>query len=334
MPGDGERAGIAEPGLVGTFRNEESAVTTKAMYWLSKLPARPRPSRRRVRENLLGWLFIAPNMIWVAVFTLYPLYDSLRLSFREWNPIGVDKYVGIANYRELAHDWVFILSYKNALYYAALTISMGLIWAIATSLAVQNVRWRAFFRAVFFLPTVTSSVAIAVFWGWMYQPDSGLVNGMLRGLGISGPNWLGNTTWAMPAVSLVVVWMNTGYWMVIFLAGLLDIPQVYVEAAKVDGASSWQVFRHIVLPMLTPTIFYYLTNALITVWLMFDLVYVMTGGGPANATLLPALHLYNTAWRQFNMGYASAMAWVMALIVLAVTGLHFGLARRWVTYER
>jgi len=295
---------------------------------------RKRISRRQLRENVVGWLFIAPNWIWILVFTAYPLYASLRLSFREWNPIGVDNFVGLANYSRLLDDWVFRLAYKNALYYALLTVPTGLIWGIVIAIAVQNIRWKGFIRALYFVPTITSGVAIAVFWGWIYNPDYGLLNGLLRMVSIQGPHWLGYTKWAMPAVSLVVVWAGTGYWMVVFLAALLDIPKEYLDAARVDGASSWQTLWRVTLPLLTPTIFYYLTMAVITVWGAFDLVFVMTKGGPANATLMPALHMYNEAWTQLRMGYASAMAWVMGIIIFTLTMIHFAISRRWVHYGR
>jgi multiple sugar transport system permease protein len=234
----------------------------------------------------------------------------------------------------LFKDKLFLLAYKNALVYALYTVVAGLIWGIGTALALQNLKWRGFFRALYFLPTITSSVAVAMFWSLIYQPDTGLLNSLLRYIGISGPNWLVQTNTAMIAVSVVVVWVGTGYWMVIFLAGLLDIPAEYIDAAKVDGASSWQVFWYVTIPQLTPTIFYYLTNALITVWSSFDIIYVMTSGGPANATLMPALHLYNMAWRELRMGYASAMAWVMAIIIFILTALFFKFSNLWVHYER
>lgn len=299
---------------------------------------RPQPTRRvspqKIRDNIAGWLFIAPAMLWVLVFTAYPLVYSFYLSFRDWNPLFQDEYVGLANYEALFRDAVFIQSYKNALIYAALTIPAGLIWGIAVALAVQNIRGRGFFRALYFLPTVTSTIAIAVFWSLIYQQDYGLLNSLLRAAGIQGPNWLGNTSWAMLSISIVVVWAGTGFWMIVFLAGLLDIPGEYYEAAKVDGASSLQALRYITLPLLTPTIFFYLTNALISVWVQFELPFVMTSGGPANSTMMPALHLYNEAWGQLRMGYASAMAWVMTAVILVLTALHFGLSRRWVRYDR
>jgi multiple sugar transport system permease protein len=291
-------------------------------------------SRRRAGDNIAGWLFIAPNILWVGVFTAYPLLSSFVLSFREWNPVGVNKYVGLANYQELLSDWVFLLAYKNALVYALITVPAGLVWGIALALALQNARGRLVFRALYFLPTITSGVAIAIMWAWVLNADFGLLNGVLRLIGVSGPNWLGDSRWALPSVSGVVVWHGTGYWMIIFLAALLDVPQEYVDAARVDGANRLQTFRHVTLPMLTPSIFYYLTNALITVWIAFELPFVMTGGGPANATLMPAQHLYQVGWQEFRMGYASALAWVMASLIFVFTALHFALARRWVHYGR
>lgn len=291
-------------------------------------------SRRVLMDNISGWLFILPVLLSVLIFTLYPLVESFRLSFRKWSPLGVDEYVGLANYQALLHDKVFLQSYKNALLYAAITIPLGLVWGIGVALALQNIKWRGFFRALYFLPTVTSIVAVATVWRLIYEADYGLLNNLLAIFNIEGPNWLGHTDWAMLSVSLVVVWLGTGYWMVIFLAGLLDIPKDYLEAAEVDGASFWQSFWHITLPQLTPTIFYYITNALITVWVAFEIVYVMTSGGPANATLMPAVHIYNIAWAELRMGYASAIAWVMAIIIFIMTAIHFAISRRWVHYER
>ena len=302
---------------------------------IQRLVARkPRVSRRVLNDNLAGWLFISPVLASVLLFTVYPLYKSLVLSFREWNPIGVDNYVGIANYAAILKDSLFLKAYKNALVYAFYTVVAGLIWGVATALALQDIKWRGFFRALYFLPTITSSVAVAMFWSLIYQPDSGLLNSLLRYVGISGPNWLAQTNTAMIAVSIVVVWVGTGYWMVIFLAGLLDIPVEYIDAAKVDGANGWQLFWYVTLPQLTPTIFFYLTNAIITVWSAFDIIYVMTDGGPASATLMPALYLYQMAWGELRMGYASALAWVMALIIFFLTAIFFRYSRRWVHYER
>ena len=311
-----------------------STPATRTGFFQRLIHRRIHISRTALRNNVAGWLFLTPILISVLIFTVYPLYRSFLLSFREWNPLGMDKFVGLANYIALSKDFLFVQAYKNALAYALYTVVAGLIWGIATALALQNIKLRGFFRALYFLPTITSSVAVAMFWSLIYQPDSGLLNSLLHYVGIEGPNWLVQTNTAMIAVSIVVVWVGTGYWMVIFLAGLLDIPAEYIDAAKVDGASGWQVFWFVTVPQLTPTIFYYLTNAIITVWVAFDIIYVMTGGGPANATLMPALHLYNTAWRELQMGYASAMAWVMALIIFILTALFFRFSNLWVHYER
>jgi len=184
-----------------------------------------RISKRVLRDNIDGWLFILPVIISLLVFTVYPLSWSLVLSFREWNPLGLDKFVGLANYRAILHDKLLFQSLIHVLVYALYTIPAGLIWGIGVALALQNIRWRGFFRALYFLPTITSSIAISVVWSLIFQPDWGFLNNILRFLGISGPNWLGQTSTAMISVSIVAVWMGTGYWMVIFLAGLLDIPR-------------------------------------------------------------------------------------------------------------
>lgn len=300
----------------------------------SKLFGNGRISKRVFQDNLDGYLFIAPILLSVLVFTVYPLFSSFTLSFKEWNPFGVDRFIGFENYLSVFKDKVFLNSMSNALLYAVYTVLAGLVWGIGVAIALQNVRWRGFFRSLYFLPTVTSNVAVAIFWGLIYQQDYGLLNSILRLVGITGPGWLTHTSWALIAVSIVVVWHGTGYWMVIFLAGLLDIPKEYTEAAKVDGASGWQQLWYITLPQLTPTIFYYLTNALITVWSQFEIVYVMTQGGPANSTMMPAVHLYNVGWQDLNMGKASAIGWVMAIVIFAFTALHFTLSKRWVNYDR
>jgi multiple sugar transport system permease protein len=293
-----------------------------------------RISKRAVRDNIEGWLFILPVVISVGVFTVYPLFWSLILSFREWNPLGQDKFVGLENYQALFKDKLFFLSMRHVLVYALFTIPAGLVWGISVALALQNIRWRGFFRALYFLPTITSSIAISVVWSLIFQPEWGMLNSVLKFFGVIGPNWLGQTNTALISVSFVAVWMGTGYWMVIFLSGLLDIPSDYLDAARVDGASQLQVFRYVTLPQLTPTIFYYITVALISVWTAFDIVYVMTNGGPANSTMMPAVHLYKVAWTHLRMGYASAIAWVMALFIFTITAIHFGFSRRWVSYER
>lgn len=291
-------------------------------------------SKRVLRDNLEGWLFLLPIVVSVIIFTIYPLYESLLLSFREWNPFGVDKYVGLANFTKVFSDRVFLGALKNAVLYALLTVPAGLIWGIGVAILLQNIRWRGFFRSLYFLPTITSSVAVAIFWSLIFQGDYGLLNNSLRLFGITGPPWLTHTNTALLAVSIVVVWHGTGYWMIIFLAGLLDIPQEYLDSAKVDGANFIQTLVFITIPQLTPTIFYYFTNALITVWVQFEIVYVLTQGGPANSTMMPAVHLYNVAWTDLNMGQASAMAWVMAIVIFTLTALNFALSRRWVHYER
>jgi len=212
---------------------------------------------------------------------------------------------------------------------------MGLLWALFIALMLDRVRGEKFFQSIFFLPTVTSSVAIGLFFTWIFQADYGLVNSMLRVLHIDGPNWLGTKEWSMLTVAVVVVWSGTGYWMVVFLAALKSLPVEILEAARIDGANEFTIIRRIKMPLITPTIFYYLTNALITAWYQFELVYTMTpNGGPESSTLLPSAYIFDQGFVQLSMGYASAMAWSMNLVILLITVVHFKLSNRWVNYER
>lgn len=290
---------------------------------------------KRWRDNIAGYGFISINVIWVLIFGAGPIYYSFKLSFHEWNPLGTSIFIGLENYREVLSDWVFGMAFKNALYYALLTIPAGLIFALILAIALSKIRGRLLLRTLYFLPSVCSTVAIGILWKWMYNPDYGLINTLLGYAGIAKePHWLGAPEWAMPAISIVVVWAGYGYWMVIFLAGILGIPQIYYDAASIDGATSWQKFRHITFPLVTPTIFFYLTMSLITVWYQFDFIYVMTGGGPAQSTTMPAYVIYEAAFRDFRMGYACAIAWVMFAIAFIMIGLHILLSKKWTFYGK
>lgn len=289
---------------------------------------------KRWRDNIAGYGFISINLIWVLIFAAWPIYYSFKLSFLEWNPLGTSIFVGLENYREVLDDWVFGTALKNALYYALLTVPGGLIFALGLAIALSKIRGRVVLRVLYFVPAVCSTVAVGVLWRWMYNPDYGLINNLLSHLRIEGPNWLGNPKWAISAISIVVVWAGAGYWMVIFLAGILGIPEVYYDAASIDGAASWQKFRYITLPLITPTIFFYLTMALITVWYQFDFIYVMTAGGPAQSTTMPAYVIYEAAFRDFRMGYACALAWVTFIVAFVMMGLHILLSKKWTFYGK
>ena len=289
---------------------------------------------RTVENNLAAHIFLFPTYFLVGTLLVYPLYESLVLSFYEWSPFS-SEYIGFDNYTEIfEEDWIFLESYINALIYALVTIPLGLVWALLISYLVQEIKYRSIWRAILFLPTITSHVAIGMFWSLILQPEWGVLNRFLNVFNISGPNWLGNTNYALYSICLIVVWAGTGYWMVIFLAALLDIPENYIDAAKIDGASNFQIYFKVILPLLSPTIFYYITHGLITVWLIFDLVFVMTEGGPGTSTMMPTLHIYNEGFEELRMGYASALGWIMALVIIIITLIHFIVSKKWVNYDR
>jgi multiple sugar transport system permease protein len=214
-----------------------------------------------------------------------------------------------------------------------LAVPIGIVVAVILALLLNlKVRGQSFYRTIFFLPSILPTVATSVVFLWLFNPEIGLVNRLLRGIGVTGPEWLQSPQWALPSLVLMSLW-GVGGSMVIYLAGLKDIPAHLYEAATIDGASAWQRLRHVTLPMLSPVIFFNLVMGLIGVFQYFTQAYIMTQGGPEDSTHFYALYLFERAWRYLDMGYASAMAWVLFLVVMAITGVLFWTQRRWVHYE-
>lgn len=298
--------------------------TAAAPEW--RVPA-PR-GRRRSSQGWTGSLFILPSAALFAAFYLYPLGYALVLSFQHWTPFGVVTWVGWQNYTRTVHDPIFLTTMRNVVIYAVYTIPVGLVWAVGTALAVTHVRGHGLWRTLLFLPSVVSTTSVAILWAWLLDPSIGL----LHHLADTG-NILGNPGTAMIGLAITVVWANTGYWMVIFLAGLLNVPKEMYEAARVDGASTWRTFWGITLPLLSPTIFYYVTIALSTVWFLFARDYVLTGGGPGSATLMPSLYIYQQAFQYLNIGAASAASWLVSGVAFVLIGVNFACARWWVHYD-
>jgi multiple sugar transport system permease protein len=239
----------------------------------------------------------------------------------------------MANYGSLLHDRLYWTVLQNTFYYGFASVLIGTIVAlIAAILMNQKVPGIGIFRTLYYLPSVPVGVANAVMWVWVFNPQVGLINSFLRLVGIEGPEWLYSTQWAMPALVLLSLW-GLGTNMIIFLAGLQGIPTHLYEAARIDGANKWHEFRHVTLPMLSPSLFYVTIISTINSFQIFDTVYVMTQGGPGKATLVYVLHLYRNAFEYQKMGYASAMAWILFLIILGLTWLQFKVSRYWVYYE-
>jgi multiple sugar transport system permease protein len=303
--------------------------------------AHPATSRRgglsplRRQETIAGYLFLLPNILGFLAFSSIPVVATFSISLLDWDLIRAPRFVGIDNYvKLLTDDAVFRKVLINTAYYVVGTVPAGIVLSLLLALAMNaNVRGIALFRVIFFIPVISASVAVAVMWRWLYNTDFGLINLILTSVGLKAIPWLSSTAWAMPAVILMAIWKSLGYNMVIFLAGLQSIPAHLHEAAAIDGANGVQRFRHITLPLLAPTTFFVLVISVISSFQVFDLAFVLTKGGPGDATNTIVMYIYNQAFQFFHMGYAAAIAWVLFAIIFVITLLQQQLQKRWVHYE-
>ncbi|MCC6317677.1 MAG: sugar ABC transporter permease [Gemmatimonadaceae bacterium] len=304
------------------------AATVCVLHALAWATSSRRPAGER-REALAAWAFLAPSGLHLAVFTLGPLLFTAWLSFHDWDLLATSRpFVGLANYRELAGDPLFWRALGNtALYSLYVPVTMALALAAALVLD-QPLRGMRVLRAIVFLPTVISYVAIAMVWQWLYHADYGLLNYVVRSLGGTGVDWLGDPRFALLAVMIVSAWVQVGYQVIVYLAGLQGIPAGLHEAARLDGASAWSRFRHITLPLLRPVSLYLFITGIIWSFQVFALVYVMTEGGPVHATDVLVYRIYQNAWEFRRMGYASAMSWVLFAILVVLTALQWRLLNR------
>ena len=278
-----------------------------------------------------AYLYLLPILIGLTVFTAGPVLASLGLSFTHYDIGQAPKFIGTSNYRELFHSDLFWQVLLNTCYYVLLYVPASIIVSLALALLIERrVRGIAFFRTVYFLPVVTSIVAAAIIWSWLYNSDVGLLNYLFSVIGINGPKWLEDPHWALPAIALMSIWKNAGYNMMIFLAGLTSIPKDYHEAARLDGSGAWHRFRHITLPLLSPVTFFVLVVTTIGAFQVFEQTFVMTNGGPGVSTLTLSYYIWQMAFRFFDLGGAMALGYIFFLLVLAVTGLQFLARRKWV----
>ncbi len=286
------------------------------------------------KEHIVGYLFILPNMIGIFIFVLGPVVAGLLLSFTKWDLLSSPIWIGINNYKELLHDPLFWTSLKNTAYYAVLTVPAFLIFSLLLAILVnRSLKGINIFRAIYFIPVVTSVTAISIVWKWIYNPEFGILNFLLGFIGVSPKQWLSDSKLAMPCIAIMSIWHGVGYDMMISLAGLKGIPSQLYEAAKIDGASRIQMFLWITLPLLTPTLFFLLVINLIGSFQVFGEIYVMTDGGPGNATLTYSYFLYQNAFTWFKMGYASSLGYVLFLIIFILTLIQFRFLGRRVAYE-
>jgi multiple sugar transport system permease protein len=274
-------------------------------------------------------LFLLPTIVVLGTFNFYPALYSLYLSLFEWNGLSPTReFVGLANYARLLASGEFWNSLRVTLLYAGgvtlLALALGLGVAVLLN---QPIRGQTLYRVLYFLPVITPTVASGVVWKYLFDPIQGVVNRSLGGVGITGPSWLSDPSWALAAVVVVGVWKRVGFNMVVYLAALQGIPKTYYEAAQLDGAGPGQQFRHITLPLLAPTTFFLVVTALIDAFQVFDLVYVMTSGGPLGGTDVLGYYLYRQGFRYSELGFASAVAYVMFALIFMVTLMQFRLTR-------
>lgn len=275
--------------------------------------------RQRLRDPVTGLLFVLPALVLFLIFRIFPSLGAAGMSLTNWNIGGDWDFIGADNYARLLDDTNFWLSLRVTLVYAAIYVPLTLLVALGTALLLNKVVFmRGLFRGMLFLPYVTSFVLAGVIWRWIYEFD-GLVNGLLAKADLGPVAFLEQSALVLPALAVVSVWKGFGYSMLILLAGLKSIPSSYLEAARVDGASAWQRFRRVTLPLLKPTIFFVLVIETISAFQTFDTVYVMTGGGPARATYTLIYGIYDLGFRSFDFGYAATWGMVLFAIVLVVS---------------
>jgi multiple sugar transport system permease protein len=280
------------------------------------------------RRALAGMLFVVPSLILFLAFLGLPVFYSLYISFHEWSLMGSPTWLGLENYRGVFGDDIFLNALGNTAFYTVLFVPGVTVLSLLTAVLVnERVRGQSIYKALVFIPVITPSIIVGVVWIYLFQPERGLVNQTLASVGLPTSLWLGSQVVALPALVIVSIWQRFGWFMILFLAGLQDIPTEIKEAAAVDGASPRQSFFHITLPLLRPTVLLVTVLAAISAFQVFDLVFVMTQGGPARATETLSYYIYTRAFRSFDLGYAAAMSYVLFVLLLVMTLIQFRLMR-------
>jgi len=287
----------------------------------------------RTREALVGYLFLSPWLLGFLIFLLGPMLASIYLSMTDYKMLKPPVWIGLANYQRMFTDQFVYISLKVTVTFTFISVPLGLACALAVAVLLnQKIIASGIFRTVFYLPSVISGVAVAMVFAWIFNYRFGILNYFLSFVGIEGPNWLGHPRWALWAFVLMSLW-GIGGNVVIYLAALQGVPDSLHEAATIDGAGAWLRFWNITVPLITPVILFTLVMGVIGTFQTFTQSYIMTGGGPAYATLFYLLYLYRNAFNWFEMGYASALAWLLFLIILFCTIILWSTSARWVYYE-
>lgn len=283
---------------------------------------------RRAEARWALWLLL-PALAGIGIFTVLPTLGSFVLSFMQWDLLGAPRWVGLANYQDLAGDPLFYRVMLQTGFFVLLYVLFDVLLALGLAIALnQKVRFQGLYRTAYFLPVVTSMVAGAILWSWIFDPRSGLLNAMLAVLHLGPVRWLSDPYWALPSLVVVSVWKNLGYDMLLFLAGLQAVPTQQLEAASLDGAGAWSRFRYVTLPLLGPSLVMVTMMATIRAFQTFDTVYLMTEGGPHRSTTIIGFWLFQNAFTYFKLGKASALAYVLFAVLVALTGLQWWARRR------
>lgn len=296
--------------------------------------ARRKPLTLRQREERDFYLFIALWLIGLIFFTGGPVIASFIFSFTNWTGLTSMEFIGLQNFRQLLfEDKLFWAAVRNTFFYSFGAVTLGTLGALVVAMLLnQKLPGTTFLRVIYYMPSIASGVAVSILWIWLLNPQVGLINYALSLIGIKGPLWLGSTTWALPALILKSTWA-IGSNMIIILAGLQAIPDHLYEAAKIDGANQWREFTTVTIPMLSPVLFFVIVISTINSFQILTDVLVMTQGGPGTATFVIVYYIYQAAFQYLKMGYASALAWILFAIILALTLLQLWGSRRWVYYE-
>src|SRR5262245_2420888 len=292
---------------------------------------RERAGKARVRikrENLTPYLYLAPFLLFFIVFQIYPIFQGLYVSLTKWDMATPPRFVGVANYAGLLKDTLFWTALRNTSLFVLLNAPLAVVVPLSLALLVNEpILGRGIFRSAFSTPLMISVASVGVLWQWFYNPAFGLINYYLSLVGLPGQNWLSQTGWAMVAIVITTVWWTSGFNMILFLAGLQDIPDHLYDAAKIDGAGSWALFRYVTLPGLRATLLFVGVTTIIGSFRVFGQVFVMTNGGPFDSTRTIVQHIYETGFRYFKMGSASAVAWALFCIVVIFTFIQFRLLK-------
>ena len=286
------------------------------------------------RNARMGYIMIAPILVGIGLFSVVPVVFSLFISFTDWDMLHEQTWIGLENYRTIFSGSMLGTVTKNTAVYCLFAIPGAIFFGLLLALALNaRIRGVALYRTAFFMPNITTTVAVCIVWTWLYNKDYGLINNVLNMLGLPSVRWISSQAWAMPSVAIMSIWQAMGYDMILLTAGLKGIDETYYEAAMIDGANGRQSFWRITLPMLTPTLFFLVVTHCISYIQMFDAAFIMTEGGPGYATRTIVMQIYNTAFEYFRMGEAASYAWVLFAVVFVITMIQFKLQDKWVNYD-